>query len=67
MADMTITQGRMHQCDVEGSMYADPRMEDIGATDYEHEGYLEQYSPFDPGECDPAKATRRMRKGLPTW
>ena len=33
----------------------------------EHDDYLEWNGPFDPAEFDPAKATRRMRKGLPTW
>jgi hypothetical protein len=33
----------------------------------EHDDYLEWYGPFDPAEFDAAKATRRMRKGLPTW
>jgi hypothetical protein len=33
----------------------------------EHDNYLESYGPFDPAEFDAAKATRRMRKGLPTW
>lgn len=32
-----------------------------------HDDYLEWYGPFDPAEFDAAKATRRMRKGLPTW
>jgi hypothetical protein len=32
-----------------------------------HDDYLESYGPFDPTEFDAAKATRRMRKGLPTW
>jgi hypothetical protein len=33
----------------------------------EHDEFLEWYGPFDPTEFDAAKATRRMRKGLPTW
>ena len=33
----------------------------------EHDDYLEWHGPFDPTEFDAAKATRRMRKGLPTW
>lgn len=33
----------------------------------EHDDYLEWHGPFDPAEFDAAKATRRMRKGLPTW
>lgn len=33
----------------------------------EHDDYLEWNGPFDPTEFDAAKATRRMRKGLPTW
>lgn len=33
----------------------------------EHDDFLEGYGPFDPTEFDAAKATRRMRKGLPTW
>jgi len=33
----------------------------------EHDDFLECYGPFDPAEFDAAKATRRMRKGLPTW
>jgi Plasmid pRiA4b ORF-3-like protein len=33
----------------------------------EHDEYLEWHGPFDPAEFDTAKATRRMRKGLPTW
>ncbi len=33
----------------------------------EHDEYLQWHGPFDPAEFDAAKATRRMRKGLPTW
>jgi len=33
----------------------------------EHDEFLEWYGPFDPTEFDAAKATRRMRGGLPTW
>jgi Plasmid pRiA4b ORF-3-like protein/LexA DNA binding domain len=33
----------------------------------EHDDYLEWHGPFDPTEFDAARATRRMRKGLPTW
>jgi DNA-binding transcriptional regulator YdaS (Cro superfamily) len=33
----------------------------------EHDDYLEWHGPFDPTDFDAAKATRRMRKGLPTW
>jgi hypothetical protein len=33
----------------------------------EHNQYLEWYGPFDPTKFDAAKATRRMREGLPTW
>lgn len=33
----------------------------------EHDEFLEWNGPFDPTEFDAAKATRRMRKGLPTW
>jgi hypothetical protein len=33
----------------------------------QHDEYLEWHGPFDPAEFDAAKATRRMRKGLPTW
>ena len=33
----------------------------------EHDEFLEWYGHFDPTEFDAAKATRRMRKGLPTW
>jgi DNA-binding transcriptional regulator YdaS (Cro superfamily) len=33
----------------------------------EHDEFLEWSGPFDPTEFDAAKATRRMRKGLPTW
>jgi len=32
-----------------------------------HDDYLEWHGPFDPTEFDAAKATRRMRKGLPSW
>jgi len=32
-----------------------------------HDDYLEWHGPFDPAEFDAAKATRRMRKGLPSW
>lgn len=32
-----------------------------------HDDCLEWSGPFDPTEFDAAKATRRMRKGLPTW
>ncbi len=33
----------------------------------EHEELLEWNGPFDPAEFDPAKATRRMKQGLPAW
>ena len=33
----------------------------------EHDNCLEWHGPFDPTDFDAAKATRRMRKGLPTW
>jgi len=33
----------------------------------EHDDYLEWHGPFDTADFDAAKATRRMRKGLPTW
>lgn len=33
----------------------------------EHDDYLEWHGPFDPTTFDAATATRRMRKGLPTW
>lgn len=33
----------------------------------EHDDYLEWHGPFDPTDFDVAQATRRMRKGLPTW
>jgi hypothetical protein len=33
----------------------------------EHDDYLEWHGPFDPADFNAAKATRRMRKGLPTW
>jgi len=36
-------------------------------THSEHDDYLEWYGLFDPTEFDAAKATRRMKKGLPTW
>ncbi len=32
-----------------------------------HRDYLEWYGPFDPAKFQAATATRRMRKGLPTW
>lgn len=33
----------------------------------EHDDCLEWHGPFDPTAFDAAKATRRMRKGLPAW
>ena len=33
----------------------------------EHDGLMEWHGPFDPAQFDAAKATRRMKKGLPTW
>jgi DNA-binding Lrp family transcriptional regulator len=33
----------------------------------EHDELLEWNGPFDPAEFDAAKATRRMKKGLPAW
>lgn len=33
----------------------------------EHGALLEWKGPFDPAQFDAAKATRRMKKGLPTW
>lgn len=33
----------------------------------QHEEYLEWNGPFDPATFDPAKATRQMKQGLPTW
>jgi hypothetical protein len=43
-------------------------MEAIANPDHEqHEEFLEWNGPFDPANFDPAKATRRMKKGLPQW
>lgn len=33
----------------------------------EHDELLEWNGPFEPAQFDAAKATRRMKKGLPTW
>lgn len=33
----------------------------------EHHVFLEWHGPFDPADFDAETATRRMRKGLPTW
>lgn len=33
----------------------------------QHRELLEWNGPFDPAKFDAAKATRRMKKGLPTW
>lgn len=33
----------------------------------EYDDFMEWHGPFDPANFDAASATRRMRKGLPTW
>ncbi len=33
----------------------------------QHDELLEWHGPFDPAQFDAAKATRRMKKGLPSW
>jgi hypothetical protein len=36
-------------------------------SDSEHDDLLEWNGPYDPGAFDAKRATRRMKKGLPTW
>jgi len=43
-------------------------VEAIRNSDHDqHEEFLEWHGPFDPANFDPAKATRRMKQGLPVW